>query len=92
MEIWHDKIIPTNQYKVDLCDSIHINEIISMMTILESTKYSNNIHLSLGEEDNKGGCLIENQGLHIDPKWYNSNHVNGCTNVEHGINHLIIGH
>jgi hypothetical protein len=23
--------------------------------------------------------------------WYDSNHVNGCPGVEHGINHLITG-
>ena len=38
------KNIATNQYKVDLCDSKSTN----MMTILESIKYSINLHRNLG--------------------------------------------
>ena len=47
------------QYIVDLCESIYISEITKMMTILEYTKDSNNLHCNLGEENNKGGFLIK---------------------------------
>ena len=44
VELRHEKNITTNQYKVDLCDS----KSTSMMTILESIKYSINLHHNLG--------------------------------------------
>jgi hypothetical protein len=40
--------IAMDQYKVELCDGIHMNTISNMVTILESSKYSYNIHRNLG--------------------------------------------
>jgi hypothetical protein len=57
VDIRYDKNIVTDQYKVDLCDNIHINEITNMMTIMESTKYSNNIDFNLGRARNIGEHL-----------------------------------
>jgi hypothetical protein len=39
-----------------------------MMAILESSKYSNNLHHNLGEAHNRGGCLRGSQGLRPDPE------------------------
>ena len=32
------------------------------------------------------------QGIYFDSKWYDSNHVNRCPDVEHGRNNLISSH
>jgi hypothetical protein len=63
-----------DQYKVDLCNSI---------CVIVQEK----LHRNLGKVHIK---VVTRPRVFLPiPTWYDSNHVNRCLDVEHGINHLI---
>ena len=66
----------TDQYKVDLCDSICVN-------------IQDKLHCNLGKVHIR--VITQPRVFLPIPIWYESDHVNRCPDVEHGKNHLIIG-
>ena len=90
VELRYEKSIATNQYKLELCDNIYIIEISNMVVILESFTYSSDLHHIFG----KAHKILSSQPrvFIMILKWYDSSHVNKWLDVEHGRDHLIIGH
>jgi hypothetical protein len=90
MDLWYEKNIATDQYKVNLCDNIYINEIANMMVILKSTTYSNDLQRSMGKTYNR--VSAKPRAIILIPKQSDSIHLNRWLDVEQGRNDLITNH